>query len=80
MTSPKPKAPITTGNIAKAVFELSRSHQWAIADQALADERWVEALDALDELDNQARSIRTRLSSISTKVNRRHWSPLLGGR
>lgn len=77
MADPKPKAPITTGTIAKSVYELSSSPLWKVADQALAKEDWPEALDALNELAAEAQSVKSRLGGIASRVVGRHWSPLL---
>ena len=66
-----------TGSIAKSANELGQSPLWGVADQAIAEGRWPDALDALNELAAEAQSIRVRLAGIASRAVGRHWSPLL---
>lgn len=79
MTHPTPQSPMTTARAAKVAQELANSPGWRLADDAIAAGDWILALDTIQELDNTARSIRSKLSNLAGKAVARHWHPLLSG-
>ena len=69
-------AALNTAALASRVEGL-RQRDLSRLEQLLKDEQWAQALDLLDEIDREAKSISRSCTHLASKVNKQHWSPLL---
>ena len=67
----------TTRKIRRQLQALEASQRWADADRHLAHGEWAAAVGQLQALAADLLRSYRALDAIATRVNRRHWSPLL---
>jgi len=67
----------TTRNVRRQLQALEASQHWADADRHLARGEWAAAVAAVQDLAADLQRCHRALGAIATRVNRRHWSPLL---
>ena len=67
----------TTRNARRQLQALEASQRWADADRHLARGEWAAAIGQVQALAADLMRCHRALGTIATRINRRHWSPLL---
>ena len=66
-----------TRHIRDAVRDLLREQHLDHAEQCFAEHRWEAGIGHLNDVMGQAQKVIRKAQSLASKVNKRHWSPLL---
>ena len=66
-----------TRHIRDAVRDLLREEHLDHADQCFAQQRWEAGIGHLNDVMIQAQKVINKSKALASKVNKRHWSPLL---
>jgi len=67
----------TTRNARRQLQALEASQRWADADRHLTPGEWAAAIGQVQALAADLQRCHRALGAIATRINRRHWSPLL---
>jgi len=66
-----------TRHIRDAVRDLLREEHLDHAEQCFAQHRWEAGIGHLNDVMIQAQKVINKSKALASKVNKRHWSPLL---